>query len=27
MSPAVMINGELYGGAQAQAKIAEILHE
>jgi len=27
MSPAVMINGELYGGAQAQARIAEILHE
>lgn len=27
MSPAVMINGELYGGAQAQAKIAEIFHE
>jgi NADH-quinone oxidoreductase subunit E len=26
MSPAVMINGELFGGAQAQAKIAEILH-
>ena len=27
LSPAVMINGELYGGAQAQARIAEILHE
>jgi len=27
MSPAVMINGELYGGAQAQARIAEIFHE
>ena len=27
VSPAVMINGELYGGAQAQAKISEIIHE
>jgi NADH-quinone oxidoreductase subunit E len=26
MSPAVMINGELYGGEQAQTKLAEILH-
>jgi NADH-quinone oxidoreductase subunit E len=27
ISPAVMINGELYGGVQAQSKLSEILHE
>lgn len=27
VSPAVIINGKLYGGTEARAKIAEILHE